>query len=195
MLPEGAMENLPWLGALPEDYVELNTALDELEERDAEKARAVELRFYMGLTSAETTEASVTGIAPSQLTCRIRDSADCGPVNPAARFASPAESSSLGFRAPGPPGSGPGRRLVPTQAEIDESRSPSCSPAASSALPVLMALPGERNRTSPLFESVSPFFLESLLPLYPPPNRTPLAGYSDFEPSRAEFALTTGETT
>lgn len=57
MLPAGAIEDLPWLGALPEDYVELNAALDELEERDAEKARAVELRFYMGLTSAETAEA------------------------------------------------------------------------------------------------------------------------------------------
>lgn len=56
VLPAGAVEDLPWLGSAADDYVELNAAIEELEAHDAEKARAVELRFYMGCTSSETAE-------------------------------------------------------------------------------------------------------------------------------------------
>jgi len=56
VLPAGAVEDLPWLGSAPDDYVELNAAIQELEEHDAEKARAVELRFFVGCTANETAE-------------------------------------------------------------------------------------------------------------------------------------------
>jgi RNA polymerase sigma factor (TIGR02999 family) len=56
VLRAGAVEDLPWLGSVPDDYVELNAAMQELEAHDAEKAQAIELRFFMGCTSTETAE-------------------------------------------------------------------------------------------------------------------------------------------
>lgn len=58
-----AIDDVPWISASPADYVDLNRAIDRLAENDPEKAKVVELRFYVGLTSQETAEALGIGKA------------------------------------------------------------------------------------------------------------------------------------
>lgn len=47
---------LPWVGTSDEDILDLNRALDRLEEMDPRKARLVELRFYLSCTTEEACE-------------------------------------------------------------------------------------------------------------------------------------------
>lgn len=57
---EGIQE-IPWIGQNPTDYLDLNLALDLLAEQEPEKASVVELRIYLGSTAEETAE--VLGIS------------------------------------------------------------------------------------------------------------------------------------
>jgi len=57
----GGVEEIPWIGQNPTDYLDLNQALDLLAEQEPEKARVVELRVYLGSTAEETAE--IMGIA------------------------------------------------------------------------------------------------------------------------------------
>ena len=56
ILPLG-IEELPWLGEEPKTYLDLDRAMEVLVAEEPEKARVVELRFYLGCTSEETAEA------------------------------------------------------------------------------------------------------------------------------------------
>jgi len=49
-------ENLAWIEASDADLLDLDEALVELEQVDPAKCRIVELRFFLGLTAAETAE-------------------------------------------------------------------------------------------------------------------------------------------
>jgi RNA polymerase sigma factor (TIGR02999 family) len=44
---------LPWMGTSDDDILDLNRALDRLEEIDPRKARLVELRFFLSCTTEE----------------------------------------------------------------------------------------------------------------------------------------------
>lgn len=61
IVPLAGVQEIPWIGASPADYMDLNDAMDQLYALDAEKARVVELRLYMGCTAAEVAE--VTGVS------------------------------------------------------------------------------------------------------------------------------------
>jgi RNA polymerase sigma factor (TIGR02999 family) len=47
---------LPWIGNSDEDMLDLNRALDRLEQQDPRKARLVELRFFLSCTTEEACE-------------------------------------------------------------------------------------------------------------------------------------------
>jgi RNA polymerase sigma factor (TIGR02999 family) len=47
-------DDLPWVDVASEDFLELNRALDELNAIDPAKVQLVELRYFLGCTSAET---------------------------------------------------------------------------------------------------------------------------------------------
>lgn len=47
---------LTWIGTSDEDMLDLNRALDRLEEQDPRKARLVELRFFLSCTTEEACE-------------------------------------------------------------------------------------------------------------------------------------------
>jgi RNA polymerase sigma-70 factor (ECF subfamily) len=49
-------EELAWVGTSPEQILDLNRALDRLEQLDARKAQLVELRFFLALTLDEAAE-------------------------------------------------------------------------------------------------------------------------------------------
>lgn len=49
-------ENMQWVSVEHAEILDLNRALDELEEFDARKVRAVELRYFLGCTAEETAE-------------------------------------------------------------------------------------------------------------------------------------------
>jgi RNA polymerase sigma factor (TIGR02999 family) len=49
-------DELPWLGDRNSDLLDLNRALDRLEQIDARKARMIELRFFLALTVEEIAE-------------------------------------------------------------------------------------------------------------------------------------------
>ena len=61
LLTLAGVEEIPWIGHRPSDYLDLNLALEKLAEVEPEKAQVVELRMYMGCTAEETAE--VLGIA------------------------------------------------------------------------------------------------------------------------------------
>ena len=61
---------LAWIGALNEESLDLSTALEELELLDRVKARALELRYFLGCTVEET--AAVLGLSPSSIDRSIR---------------------------------------------------------------------------------------------------------------------------
>ncbi len=54
-------EEVAWVGSSSEDLLDLNRALDRLEQLDPRKAQVVELRFFLALTMVET--ADVLGIS------------------------------------------------------------------------------------------------------------------------------------
>jgi RNA polymerase sigma factor (TIGR02999 family) len=47
-------DDLPWVAVGSDDLLELNRALEELNEIDAHKVQLVELRYFLGCTSEET---------------------------------------------------------------------------------------------------------------------------------------------
>ena len=47
-------DQLPWVEIGGEDMIELNRALDDLNNIDAEKVKLIELRFFLGCTAEET---------------------------------------------------------------------------------------------------------------------------------------------
>lgn len=49
-------EKLAWIDATPEELVDLDNALGQLETLDPRKCRMVELRFFLGFTAEETAE-------------------------------------------------------------------------------------------------------------------------------------------
>jgi len=60
LVPLGLNE-LPWLAKEPATYLDLERALERLEQAEPEKAKVLELRLYLGCTSEET--ASILGIS------------------------------------------------------------------------------------------------------------------------------------
>jgi RNA polymerase sigma factor (TIGR02999 family) len=61
---------LCWVGAKGEEALDLSRAMDELETLDVEKARAVELRYFLGCTVEETAE--VLGVSRSSVDRDVR---------------------------------------------------------------------------------------------------------------------------
>ena len=61
---------LAWVGSMHEESLDLAAAFEELEALDPAKARAVELRYFLGCTVEET--ASVLGLSPSSVDRSIR---------------------------------------------------------------------------------------------------------------------------
>ena len=56
--------------ALEEEALDLSAALDEIEALDAEKARAVELRYFLGCRVEEA--AAIFGVSPSSIDRNVR---------------------------------------------------------------------------------------------------------------------------
>ncbi len=61
---------LCWVGPAGEEALDLSLALDELEATDVEKARALELRYFLGCTVEET--AGLLGVSPSSVDRDVR---------------------------------------------------------------------------------------------------------------------------
>jgi RNA polymerase sigma factor (TIGR02999 family) len=61
---------LAWVGAPNEASLDLSTALEELESLDRARARALELRYFLGCTVEET--ANLLGLSPSSVDRSIR---------------------------------------------------------------------------------------------------------------------------
>jgi RNA polymerase sigma factor (TIGR02999 family) len=49
-------EEIPWVDLNTAEIIDLNRALDELEELDSRKVRLVELRYFLGWTAEETAD-------------------------------------------------------------------------------------------------------------------------------------------
>ncbi|MBZ5601388.1 MAG: sigma-70 family RNA polymerase sigma factor [Acidobacteriia bacterium] len=58
-------EEMAWTSATDDDMLALNGALEQLAEVDERKVRAVELRFFLGCTNAETAE--VLGVSDATI--------------------------------------------------------------------------------------------------------------------------------
>ena len=56
---------MAWTSATDDDMLALNGALEQLAEVDERKVRAVELRFFLGCTNAETAE--VLGVSDATI--------------------------------------------------------------------------------------------------------------------------------
>lgn len=71
-----ALERIPlngelgWVGPAGEETLDLAAVFDELEANDAEKARALELRYFLGCTVDET--ARLLGVSPSSVDRHVR---------------------------------------------------------------------------------------------------------------------------
>jgi RNA polymerase sigma factor (TIGR02999 family) len=61
---------LCWVGPRGEETLDLSLALEELEALDEERARAVELRYFLGCTVEET--AGLLGVSPSSIDRSLR---------------------------------------------------------------------------------------------------------------------------
>jgi len=59
-------EELAWVGSKPEEILDLNRALDRLEQMDARKAQLVELRFFLALTMEEAAEVLSISLATAE---------------------------------------------------------------------------------------------------------------------------------
>jgi RNA polymerase sigma factor (TIGR02999 family) len=55
-IPVPLNDDLAWIDLQSEEMLDLDRAMEELEKIDKRKCRIVELRFFLGLTSAETAE-------------------------------------------------------------------------------------------------------------------------------------------
>ncbi len=63
-------QELGWVGAVGEEALDLSLAMDELERIDEGKARAVELRYFLGCTVEET--AGLLGVSRSSVDRDVR---------------------------------------------------------------------------------------------------------------------------
>jgi RNA polymerase sigma factor (TIGR02999 family) len=59
-------EELAWVGSKPDEILDLNRALDRLEQMDARKAQLVELRFFLALTMEEAAEVLSISLATAE---------------------------------------------------------------------------------------------------------------------------------
>ncbi|MCU0226707.1 MAG: sigma-70 family RNA polymerase sigma factor [Bryobacterales bacterium] len=63
-------DELPWVNAASDDVLDLDRALDELQQMDADQARMFELRFLMGCTAEETAE--LMGVSVATIDRKVR---------------------------------------------------------------------------------------------------------------------------
>jgi RNA polymerase sigma factor (TIGR02999 family) len=59
-------DEVAWVGSSSEEILDLNRALDRLEQLDARKAHLVELRFFLALTMEETAEVLSISLATAE---------------------------------------------------------------------------------------------------------------------------------
>jgi RNA polymerase sigma factor (TIGR02999 family) len=59
-------DEVAWVGSSPEEILDLNRALDKLEQLDQRKAHLVELRFFLALTMEETAEVLSISLATAE---------------------------------------------------------------------------------------------------------------------------------
>lgn len=59
-------EELAWVGTSPEQIIDLNRALDRLEQMDPRKAQLVELRFFLALTMDEAADVLAISLATAE---------------------------------------------------------------------------------------------------------------------------------
>jgi RNA polymerase sigma factor (TIGR02999 family) len=59
-------DEVAWVGTSSEDMLDLNRALDRLEQLDERKAHLVELRFFLALTMEETAEVLSISVATAE---------------------------------------------------------------------------------------------------------------------------------
>ena len=59
-------EELAWVGSSPDQMLDLNRALDKLENMDARKAQLVELRFFLALTMDEAADVLGVSVATAE---------------------------------------------------------------------------------------------------------------------------------
>jgi RNA polymerase sigma-70 factor (ECF subfamily) len=59
-------EDTAWIGSSPEEMLDLNRALDRLEELDPRKAQAIELRFFLVLSMEETADVLAISLATAE---------------------------------------------------------------------------------------------------------------------------------
>lgn len=59
-------EEVAWVGSSPEGLLDLNRALDRLEQVDARKAQLVELRFFLALTMEEAADVMAISVATAE---------------------------------------------------------------------------------------------------------------------------------
>jgi RNA polymerase sigma factor (TIGR02999 family) len=59
-------EDVEWIGSSPEEMLDLNWALDRLEELDPRKAQAIELRFFLALSMEETADVMAISLATAE---------------------------------------------------------------------------------------------------------------------------------
>ncbi|MBK9165902.1 MAG: sigma-70 family RNA polymerase sigma factor [Bryobacterales bacterium] len=63
-------DEIPWINAADPEVVDLDRAIEELEQLDAEQARMVELRFILGCSVEET--AGLLGVSKSSVDRKVR---------------------------------------------------------------------------------------------------------------------------
>jgi RNA polymerase sigma factor (TIGR02999 family) len=59
-------DEVAWVGTSPEQLLDLNRALDRLEQMDPRKAQLVELRFFLALTMAEAADVLAISLATAE---------------------------------------------------------------------------------------------------------------------------------
>jgi len=59
-------DEVAWVGTSPEQLLDLNRALDHLEQMDPRKAQLVELRFFLGLTMDEVADVLAVSLATAE---------------------------------------------------------------------------------------------------------------------------------
>ena len=59
-------DEIAWVGSSPEQILDLNRALDRLEQMDARKAHLVELRFFLALTMEEAADVLSISLATAE---------------------------------------------------------------------------------------------------------------------------------
>lgn len=59
-------DDLAWIGSANEEILDLHRVLERLEKLDPRKARVVEMRYFLGLTTAEVAEAMEISLATAE---------------------------------------------------------------------------------------------------------------------------------